>query len=227
MEAFDRLGRLRAPLALSTQVAEALRFDSTSRAERNMSTLKDMEAFSAPAELEERVFSDLQHALDPLHDPLRDEDRAPQAPELSLGVQALKTLTCHPAPAVLERLLSEELEKPAYHRTNRFSDLERMRAPDQLALSLEKTLRRSRIVRRLQPLVGTLAAAGLVLWLVVGLFAGADGPRKRPFEVVRTDSMEGFHPWLQGGFGALAGPGAPQVESSDTDANLNTGKEIR
>ena len=151
---------------------------------------------AAPPALDERVAAELEALA---------ASRAPEEP-VPLGIQALKTLTCHPAPAVLDRLVVEELEKPALHRTNRFTDLEKMRAPDQLAVRLERGLQRSLLVRRALPLVAGLAAAGLVAWLALARTpAPADRSGRTPsFEVVRSDTLDDFHPWVRAGFGALA-----------------------
>lgn len=160
--------------------------------------------------------------------------RLPAPPELderllteygleSSTVLALQALTSHPAPSVLDRLVAEELEEPALHRTKRFTDLEKMRAPDQLALALERSLRRSTQVRRWIPVFGALAAASLLVWFTAGGYAPSgnrDGAR--PFEVVRPKTIQAFSPWIQTNFGALAGS-PPQ--SSRADRPL--GEEIR
>ena len=218
VRAFGELARHEAPAELFAQVAEGLRFDSDQRIERITATLASLEGPGAPAELDERVLADL----------------ASEAADAPAPVQALRTLTCHPAPAVLDRLVAEELEKPEYHRVNRFTDLEKMRAPDALGEELEKSLQPSLFTRRAGSLIGSLAAAGLVLWMAVGFLqgpSGSEGPRfdSRPFEVVSAESTDDFHPWLKSGIGILAGPRpVAQADSSTSNAKEpNTKEEMR
>jgi len=201
--ALGELGRRGAPRELHSLVAEGLRADSRTRVERIVASLAALERPEAPAELDERVLPGLAAST--------GESTPGAEGPTSPGVQSLETLARRSAPPVLDRLVAEELEKPEYHRVNRFSDLEKMRAPDALAKKLDRSLRPSLLTRSSGSWIGSLAAAGLVFWIAIGLSrdpGSADGPRfdSRPFEVVSSDTPEGFHPWLQSGIGALAGP---------------------
>ena len=209
VRALGELGRREAPAELFPLVAEGLRADSRTRIRRIVSSLGALEGPGAPAELDERVLTGFAA---PIEGSILGSEGDPGA-EASVppGIRSLETLTRHAAPAVLDRLVAEELEKAEYHRVNRFTDLEKMRAPDALGRKLDRSLRPSLFTRRVGSWIGSLAAAGLVFWMALGLFRGqgsADGPRfdSRPFDVVSSESPEGFHPWLQSGIGVLAGP---------------------
>lgn len=165
--------------------------------------LASLPRLSAPPELDERLPTECGLA--------------------SSSVLALQALTSYPAPAVLDRLVAEELEEPALHRTNRFTDLEKMRAPDQLELALEHSLQRSALVRRWIPVFGALAAASLLVWFTAGGYTpSGNHDAARPFEVVRPKTIQAFSPWIQANFGALAGS---SPRSSRVDRIL--GEEIR
>lgn len=175
-------------------------------AELHARVLGELGRVDTPAELLDRVAAELVTSA------------AVGSPRLERELQALRTLTWHPAPAVLERLVAEELAAPEPHRTERFTDLERMRAPDQLARRIERRLRRADLTRRFAPLAGGLAAAAVLGWLTLaGVFRPSEQRRERPFEIVHARDASVLHPWVRDTLGALgadafAGPEAAAPE---------------
>ena len=182
--------------------------------ERAIQALEELRTADAPAELERRVVHELSgdrvrrleravgslarlaapSALDALvHTRLAGRAPAGDAERGERSAQALRALDFVPAPAVLDRLVAEELAQPARQTAERFpGNLERLSAPDELAEALHARARRQTFLRLARGPVAVLAAAALVVWLALRI----DEPAKRAyrFEVVRADSLEGLDP---------------------------------
>jgi hypothetical protein len=124
----------------------------------------------APAELEQRLFPLEAAAL------AGTEERARRLSEL-------QHLT---APAVLERLVQEELQAPEAARARRFAgDLGRHVPPPSLEQRVFPVRLSARPSRRALSLALCAAAAFSVLGLAL-FFEGDGGPRERPFIVHRA-----------------------------------------
>jgi len=151
--ALAALGRLGAPPALDERLAQELAGDRSRRLERVLGSLVRL---AAPAELDERVAGLFGTAPR-----VGDEERGRQKAEV------LRALDVQPAPPVLDRLLNEELELPSLHRAERFpGGLGRLAAPPELDARLATHARRRNVRRLLLAPLATLAAAGLVVWIV-------------------------------------------------------------
>ena len=130
--------------------------------------------------------------------------------------RTLGTLDWLAAPAVLDRLVSEELEDAPAHRSRRFCDLERLDAPHDLERRVERGLtRQQRRWRMLAGSAATAAAAALLLW---GGLRGAETGAERdyPFEVVRTGDLAGLDPIARALGGGLSGGLGRAVNASPT-----------
>ncbi len=141
-------------------------------------------SLSAPPELATRLF--------PLERSVAAAD-----PEVSPVIQAVRALDRHPAPAVLERLVAEELADPSAARTRRFAgDLEPLPAPRKLEVRVLAELRRRIRPRRLLGPVATLAAAAVLVWVGLNQFGGApeSSDHRYSFTVQHPESLEGLPP---------------------------------
>lgn len=153
---------------------------------------------TAPDELEERVRFDLG---------------AEPAPASAGALRSLERLA---APAVLERLVLEELADPALARARRFAgDLSRRPAPLRLESELAARRGTGAASRRRSPVLAMVAAA-LVFWLaflavpedVQGPERGdrlADLGREYGFQVVQLESPDGLHPMARAFLSGLSG----------------------
>jgi hypothetical protein len=179
LAALSSLGRASAPAELERRIELELAGDRSRRLERVLGSLVRR---GAPAVLELRV-ADTLGAREVRGDEQSGSQKA----------QALRALDLQPAPAVLERLLREELESPERQRVERFSgSLERLRAPAALAERLASVVRRRALGRLVLGPIATLAAAGLVIWIAVR--SGEPEPRRYRFEVIQASSLEGIDP---------------------------------
>jgi hypothetical protein len=153
---------------------------------------RELPTLEAPEELDLRLFgSDLLASTSP--DPSLEAE--------SLAIQAVRTLDRLEAPPVLERLVAEEMERPAVARTERFvGGLERQSAPRVLEVRVIANLRqRIRPRRWMGPLVATAAAITL-FWMGLNRLGWvAPGPEAKSysFEVIRPASLEGMDPFAR------------------------------
>lgn len=172
------LPRFEAPTPLAEAVACELGGDRSARLSR---ALESLVRRGAPALLDERVAAWIGRAED-AKDPERSAQRA----------GALRALDVQRAPAVLDRLLREELEAPERQRVERFSgSLARLEAPQALAERLAASVRRRALVRLVVGPLTALAAAGLVVWFT--LRGAAELPAYR-FEVIHATTLEDLDP---------------------------------
>ena len=158
----------------------------------------------APAELEERVFDGLE---------TRSSAR--------LLRDFARTSPVRPAPAVLDRLVAEELSDPAGQRARRFlGDLDRVSVPDaleerlpELHIQSVREVPRSRAVHRAS-WAGFAAAAIVLVWVSVSTESGgsstdvAVGTRVRSdygFTVRRVHSISELDPLAAGLVHGLSG----------------------
>ncbi len=159
---------------------------------------------AAPIELEQRLF------------PLTE---APERAERSL--RRLRELAPLRAPAVLERLVAEELAAPESARARRFAgDLARQATPQALERRLFAGAAPAQGLRRLF-LAGAVAAAVLLAFLTAEAFraVGPAAPGARPFLVHRAPPAA-LHPMLGGlvgladarGTAILRPQGEPAIE---------------
>jgi hypothetical protein len=203
------LARDAAPARLDPLVARALAAPAASlpsgRVERIASHLRALGRQRAPAELAERL---RQAALE-RGAPASDE--ALRARELaSPALRAVTGLPRVAAPAVLHRLVREELADPAGARAKRFpGDLERLSTPESLERRVLHELRR-RIERPGLAIPLALAAAALFALVLRYAGLGEDGggaPQRRlSFEVVRVEgSAAELDPMARSLADALAG----------------------
>lgn len=191
MELLRGLRRRSAPDALAEHLERELAGDRTQRLARALGGLARL---AAPAELGERVRSAL--AL-----PLAQEERGQK------NAQVLHALDVQQAPAVLDRLVDEELRAQELHRSERFAgDLERLSAPVALERRVRFGVRRRALVRLFVGPVATLAAAGLIVWLVA---RGGEEPRREySFRVVHASDLVGLDPLARSLAGDLASAGS-------------------
>ena len=164
--------------------------------------LRDLPRQSAPAELDALVGADLARLARP-----QDVERDPAA-----NVKTLSVLDFPQVPAVLDRIVDEELARPGLHRAERFvGNLERVPAPAELDGRVAGLFRTRRIPRLAG--VATLAAAALVVWLSGGTSEPAAAPRR--LQVVYVDAAEAsLSPFAQGLAASLAGGVAPASRAS-------------
>jgi hypothetical protein len=147
---------------------------------------------AAPVELEQRLF------------PLRE---APESAERSL--RRLRELSPLRAPAVLERLVAEELAAPESARARRFAgDLARQATPQALERRLFAGAAPAQGLRR-RFLAGAAAAAVLLVLLTAEALRAVSpaATRARPFLVHRAAPPE-LHPMLGGLVGLADARGA-------------------
>jgi len=192
IRALGSLTALRAPARLDELVARELGGDRSRRLERALGSLARR---AAPDVLEPLVVE-------------RFEGRAPSGDEVrgERAAQALRTLDVVPAPAVLERLVAEELAQPALQRAERFpGNLARLEAPEELEEKLHWAVRRKAAVRLLRGPLVALAAAALVVW--IALRDGSPSPRPYRFQVVHATSLEDLDPMARSLAESLTGGG--------------------
>lgn len=171
-ERLRALPRHQAPGALEGRVVASL--EAGARQDRAVEALRGLQRQDPPAALEAR----LAHAGD------RD---AELRPALAACLRARR-----PAPAVLERLVAEEIADPRGSTARRWIGyLRRWAAPE----DLDRRVLGRRPHRVPARLVG-LAAAALVLVLAVhvGERAGRPAQHTYPFEVVRASSLDALDP---------------------------------
>jgi hypothetical protein len=175
------LPRVEAPAELEDRVGLALTPEG--RRERVLYAVSSLERPQVPAELDERVLGEAVRA-------------ELEASEATRRISALGRLA---APAVLDRLVAEELVDPAASRARRFAgDLERVEAPPALDESLAdgigteaaggRVIPLQRRVRQAAPWVAGLAAAVLLLVLAPRGSEPAEPEPVWSFEVVHADS---------------------------------------
>lgn len=147
------------------------------------------------------------------------------------AMDILRELSRVAPPAVLERLIEEELRDPAAARARRFAgDLERRSAPARLERRMFRILRGGlarprRLIGIVAPLA-TAAAAVLVVWLA--FLRGTGMPEsERPFLVYRAESTEGLHPIALDMADALVGGGIARLPESTWSVVLRTEEEAR
>ncbi len=213
---FAGLARVGVPDELTARVAREVAGD---RSERLGRVLASCTRLAAPQCLEETLFPGAP--ADGAQDAAAvrgDGERGERAARI------LRTLDLPPAPAVLERLVDEELHAPAAHRTGRFSgDLERLRAPDVLERRLSAGLRRSSLVRLFAGPVATLAAAALVVWVAVR--SGQEpAAREYSFRVVRAADVAELDPLARELAEALSGGASSALPLADRRGD---GREAR
>ncbi|MSR61832.1 MAG: hypothetical protein EXS08_05250 [Planctomycetes bacterium] len=164
---------------MEQRVAQELDGDRSRRLYRVLGSLVRQ---AAPPGLDERVAGHFSEAPR-----VGDEERGRQQAEV------LRALDVQPAPPVLERLLNEELELPLRHRAERFpGSLGRLAAPPELEARLNATARRRNMRRLLLAPALTLAAAGLVVWLVAR--QPTPEPRAHRITVVQASSLRELDP---------------------------------
>jgi hypothetical protein len=198
------LERLRLPEHLEGVLREELQrtvalspLEEEPRSPRCEFLLRAMPHLSAPPELAQRVGRIL------------GGDQAAAESDRSPAARSLLTLDPSPVPSVLDRLVEEELAAPSAHRVERFvGNLEPRRAPVELTLRLERSLRRRR--RSLLAGAGTLlaAAAGLVLWILLEGRPEGDSPTRR-LNVIRVDAQADIAPVAAGLAASLNGGWTP------------------
>lgn len=177
--ALSDLTAQRAPDVLAERIARELVGDRSRRLERALGSLARL---AAPGALDAAVAAGLGG-----REPVGDAQRG----ERSAG--ALRALAIVPAPAVLDRLVSEELAKPELQRAERFpGNLERLAAPEELREKLHGSVRRKAAVRLLRGPLVALAAAALVVW--VALREDRPAPRSYRFQVVHATTLDGLDP---------------------------------
>lgn len=164
---------------------------------------RELPTLEAPEELERRLF--------PSARPSRELDAS------SPAIQAVRALDRLEAPAVLERLVAEELSDPAAARADRFAGgLDRINAPRLLERRLVATLRRGTRSRRWIAPLAVAAAAVTLLWMGVnrqrGIGGGGD-EREYSFEVIRPASLDGMDPFARSLAETLGGH--PRVKGGD------------
>jgi len=154
----------RAQRAAHLEACEACRL-WTGGAQAQIAAFANLERLTAPAELEARLFL------------ARGASESEAAERWARRLADLQPLA---APAVLDRLVDEELRAPESARARRFAgDLPRQDAPTVLEGRVFRSGRRSAVPRRrLSLIAGAAAAAGL---LAVGL--ALLNERERPFTV--------------------------------------------
>jgi hypothetical protein len=175
--ALRALERNTAPLALDGRVVAACH--GGHRQERTLAAVRALTRWHVPAELDAKVL---------------DEE---------YGRILRETST---APAVLDRLVDEDLRDPPRARARRFAGrLERLRAPRALRLRVEQTADARRVAVRRR--VRVAAAATLVLALFVSVSAAIYWLRKPKydFEVVHETSIEGLDPMPRAMLASLTG----------------------
>jgi len=179
IQALEALRTTAAPEELVQRVAHELSGDRVRRLERAVGSLARLPAPGAlDALIQERLAG---------RAPVGDAERGERS------AQVLRTLDVLSAPAVLERLVAEELAQPARQTAERFpGNLERLSAPDALAQALHARARREAFVRLARGPFAVLVAAALVVWLALRFEEPT--PRAYRFEVVRADSLEGLDP---------------------------------
>jgi hypothetical protein len=188
--ALNGLACLSAPEALDRRVARELAGDRSLRLER---ALRSLARRAAPPALDVAV-AGLFEGRVPAGDAVRGERAA----------QALRALDIVPAPAVLDRLVAEELAKPELQRAERFpGQLERLAAPEELEEKLHGSVRRKAAVRLLRGPLLALAAAALVVW--VALQEDSTKSRSYRFEVVHATSLEDLDPMARSLVESLTG----------------------
>ena len=155
----------------------------------------------APPELAERLFPLATAAAPRRVEPLG-------VGEASLAVQAVRALDHLSAPAVLDRLVEEELRNPAACRANRFAgDLERLHAPRVLDSLVQSRLAGRFPTQRWTVRLLALAAALVLAWIGVQRWGGSgvpEAPRsaalpgsayeRYSFVVERSSSNAELHP---------------------------------
>jgi predicted anti-sigma-YlaC factor YlaD len=177
--ALNELAQKTAPAALDQRVARELAGDRSLRLERAVGSLARL---AAPSVLDAAVASLFEERA-PAGDAARGERAA----------QALRALDLVPAPAVLDRLVAEELARPELQRAERFpGQLERLAAPEELEEKLHGSVRRKAAVRLVRGPLLALAAAAVVVW--VALQVDRPQPRSYRFQVVHATSLEGLDP---------------------------------
>jgi hypothetical protein len=176
--AFTDLGRLAAPVELDERVALELGGD---RSHRQRRMLESLVRRGAPRQLDERIAEILARASG-----VEAEERGARKAE------ALRTLDVQRAPAVLERLLNEELAAPEKARAERFSDLERLPAPDVLAERIGGLVRRRAWLRLWIAPLSAVSAAALVVW--IALRPGTPEVRAYRFQVAHAATLDDLDP---------------------------------
>ncbi|MEM7305205.1 MAG: hypothetical protein AAF682_00975 [Planctomycetota bacterium] len=143
-----------------------------------MAAFSQLGQLKAPDELDERVFPLASGAAS-----ISSEQPEPR------WMDALEDLPQLQAPAVLDRLVDEELRQVAQARARRFAGgLERQAAPT----ALERRLfpldeRRPHALRRPRLLsYAAAAAAALTVWVGLNLSGDAGGPAEGPLAVQRS-----------------------------------------
>lgn len=176
------------------------------RTEAARAALGGLERHSAPAELEQRLFGAPDTEL-PV--PSREAD-------LPQGALLLQSLSRLQAPAVLERLVDEELTQPAQAQIRRFvGDLERPEVPADLVARIEERIDAGQpdaapldrrpaprsLLRRLAPLT-SLVAAGL---LFLAMIDRGEAEEPRRLTVHRVSSAADLDPMARGMLDASLG----------------------
>ncbi len=194
-EAVRGLRRLPAPFELDGSVVAAL--GAGQRQARAARAIAELLRVSSPAELESAVDAELDAVLG---EETREADGEPERLR---------------APAVLDRLVNEELADPVRARVSRYlGSLRRRRAPQRLrarlALSLEE--REFSGPRRIRGVLWgglSLAAGALLAWYgSLSLDRWGEG-RRQPagydFAIERMSSSEGLSPMALGHLDGLSG----------------------
>lgn len=190
--ALNSLARLSAPEGLEARVARELAGDRSRRLER---ALRSFVRRAAPSALDAAA-AGLFRGSESVGDAARGERAA----------QALRALDFVPAPAVLDRLVAEELLKPELQRAERFpGQLERLAAPEELEEKLHGSVRRKAAVRLVRGPLLALAAAALVVW--VALQENRTQTRAYRFQVVHATSLEDLDPMARSLVESLTGGG--------------------
>jgi hypothetical protein len=193
IHALNDLTDLVAPAELDQRVAGELAGDRQKRNERAAGSLARL---GAPADLDAAV-AELFGGREPAGDAERGERAA----------RTVRMLEIVPAPSVLERLVAEELAKPALQRAERFpGNLERLEAPEELREKLHGSVRRRAALRLLRAPLAALAAAALVVWVALQM-DDAPASRSYRFEVVRATSLADLDPMLRSMAEGLTGGG--------------------
>ncbi len=179
------IGRVSAPDELRERLVQDRGAETGGEFEdtRLTTALADLPALSAPSELRARVELEL----------------APQS------LRAVSSLTRHRAPAVLKRLVVEELSDSAGQRTRRFvGDLEPQAAPASLWQRAVRS-NSSSTLRIWRPVAG-LAAAALLIWVI----AKPTTPEQErwSFAVVHVSDPASLDPMAHALAGGLTGGAA-------------------
>lgn len=201
----QRLGQVRgllgslerhpAPAALDEALADALDLGVAGQEP----LLRGLERLSAPVALDEALAAELAH------------DHPSETP----AARMVGRLERHPAPAVLDRLVAEELADPAADTRRHLYGLFRQSGPRSLADRVDRELRGPVPRRRLGLTLGGLAAAALLVVTALPLLQGPQVRTSPRFEVVEVRDLDGLDPFARSLVEGLAGGKVELVRPDD------------